>query len=185
MILNFYVQGKPPGSSSALHNDPSEPYLNDIVHWTGDKASLLSELTLDEAIEWTKDKASNAWDRSKKAFRYLSGAPLPPISLPERPPVDVKEPKKAESRGWSFVGMFSGLRVNRAGSTETNVKRADGEVWTDGEVHADLIRNDEGYFEFRYLLIDIPNSASRNPLRIFVERSFGVRENEPTIRWNS
>jgi len=185
MILNFYVQGKPPGSSSKLDKDPSESYLDAVVHWTGDKASLLSEITLNEAIEWTKEQTSNAWERSKRAFRYLSGSPLPPVSLPERPLVDAKETNKPESRGWSFVGMFSGLRGTRTRSTETNVKRADGEMWTDGEVHADLIRNNNGYFEFRYLLIDIPNSASRNSVRVFVEQSNGVHENEPTIRWNS
>jgi len=99
--------------------------------------------------------------------------------------VDVKELKKTESSGWSVVGLFSGLRGRRTGSPEISSKRANGEMWTDGEVHADLVRNDEGYFEFRYLLIDIPNSGSRHPLRVFVERSSGVRENEPTIRWNS
>jgi len=140
MILNFYVQGKPPGSSSTLNKDSSKSYLDTAVHWTRNKVSLLSELTVDEAVEWTKDRASNVWERSKGAFRYLSGAPLPPMSLPEHPIMDVKETKKTESRGWGFVGLFSGLRGNRTGSAETNVKRADGERWTDGEVHADLIR---------------------------------------------
>jgi import inner membrane translocase subunit TIM21 len=140
MILNFYVQGKPPGSSSTLHKDPSESYFDATVHWTGEKASRLSELTLDEAVEWTKDHVLNAWERSKRAFRYLSGAPLPPMSIPEHPPVDMKENKKAQSTGWSFVGMFSGLRGTRVRSTETNEKRADREMWADGEVHADLIR---------------------------------------------
>jgi mitochondrial import inner membrane translocase subunit TIM21 len=140
MILNFYVQGKPPGSSSTSHNDPPESYLNTVERWTRDKVSLLSELTLNEAVEWTKDRALNVWERSKGAFRYLSGAPLPPVSLPVYPTEDIMETKKAKSKGWSFIGMFSGLRGNRTGSTETNVKRAHGEMWTDGEVHADLIR---------------------------------------------
>jgi import inner membrane translocase subunit TIM21 len=140
MILNFYVQGKPPGSSSTLHNDPPESYLDTVVHWTRDKVSLLSELTLNEAVEWTKDCASNVWEQSKGAFRYLSGAPLPPISLPVHPTEDMLETKKAKNKGWSFIGMFSGLRGNRTGTTETNVNRAHREMWTDGEVHADLIR---------------------------------------------
>jgi import inner membrane translocase subunit TIM21 len=140
MILNFYVQGKPPGSSSTLHNDPPESYLDTVVHWTRDKVSLLSELTLDEAVEWTKDCASNVWEQSKGAFRYLSGAPLPPISLPVHLTEDMMETKKAKNKGWGFIGMFSGLRGNRTGTTETNVNRAHREMWTDGEVHADLIR---------------------------------------------
>ena len=139
MMMNFYVQGKPSGSSSAPNKDSSESYLDAAVHWTRDKASLVSQLTMDEVIEWTKDQASNAWQRSKRTFRYLSGAPLPPMSLPENSVVDVDVPKKTESGGWNFFGIFSTLRGKRAGLTEVNVKRADGDKWTDGEVHADLI----------------------------------------------
>jgi import inner membrane translocase subunit TIM21 len=97
-------------------------------------------MTLDEAIAWTKDRACDAWDRSIGAFRYLSGAPLPPTSLPEHQPVDMKKPQKKDSTRWGLVGMFSSLRSSRVGSTEIDVKRADGEMWTEGEVHADLIR---------------------------------------------
>ena len=220
MILNFYVQGKPPGSSSTLKKDPTESYLDAVIHWTGDKASLISELTLNEVIEWSKDRTLNAWEQSKRAFRYLSGAPLPPISLQEHPLVDVKEPKKAKSTGWSFVGMFSGLRGKHARSMDTKAKRLDGEMWTDGEVHADLIRVCFLSFQtdvlpihaierrrvFRVpvltnrhskcvfcedecgVILNFPvlaDSGSHNRLRLFVERSKGVREDEPTIRWNS
>lgn len=137
MILNFYVQGKPPGSVSFLHKDPSESYVDAVVHWTGDKASALSKLNFDEAVEWTKDRTTGIWERSKGVFRYLSGAPLPPLSLPDSPPVDVKE-AKPESTGRSLFGMFSGLRGTRTNSSES--KRMNGELWTDGEVHADLVR---------------------------------------------
>lgn len=138
MLLNFYVQGKPPGSVS--QSDPSESYVDAIVHWTGTKASALSELSFDYAVDWTKDRASSAWERSKGVFRYLSGAPLPPMSLPDSPLVNVQEAKKAESSGWNFVGMFSGIRGTRTGSKDSNAKGTNGEMWTDGEVHADLVR---------------------------------------------
>lgn len=140
MLLNFYVQGKPPGSASSLHKDPSESYFEAIAHWTGGKFSALSELSVDEAVEWTKDRANSVWERSKGAFRYLSGAPLPPKSMPESPRVDIQEAKGKETSGWSFVGMFSGLRGTQTDSKEAIAKRAHGETWTDGEVHADLVR---------------------------------------------
>lgn len=139
MLLNFYVQGKPPGSP-VLSKDPSKSYFDSVVHWMGSTTSTLSKLTLDEAVAWTKDRLSLAWGRSKEIFKYLSGTPLPPLSFPESPSMDLKESKKAENSGWSVVGLFSGLRSKRAGSPEVNLKRADGELWTDGEVHADLIR---------------------------------------------
>lgn len=140
MLLNFYVQGKPLGSTSALNKDPSGSYFEAVMHWMGNKRSTLSELTLDEAVAWTKDQVSDAWGRSKEVFRYLSGAPLPPLSLPDSPHVDIKESKKTESSGWSMFGLFSGLRGKRPGPPEMSPKRADGEMWTDGEVHADLVR---------------------------------------------
>ncbi|KAF7978924.1 hypothetical protein HWV62_44462 [Athelia sp. TMB] len=183
MILNFYVKGKPPGSTPFLSKDPSDSYIDAMTSWAGDKLAIFSELDFDEAVEWTKDRATSMMERSKGLFRYLSGAPMAPLSLPEPLHMEAKETKKPEGTGWSLIGMFSGLRGTRTNPSEST--RSNGELWTEGEVHADLVRNDDGYFEFRYLLIDIPNSASRNPLRVFVERSRGVRENEPTIRWSS
>jgi len=183
MILNFYVKGKPPGTTSLLQKDPSDSYIDIMTEWAGDKLNVLSDLDFDETMEWAKDRASGMVEKGKGLFRYLSGAPVAPLSLPESSRVQVEETKKPASTGWSFVGMFSGLRSTRTSAADSI--RTSGETWTEGEVHADLVRNDDGYFEFRYLLIDIPNSASRSPLRVFVERSRGVRENEPTIRWSA
>lgn len=139
MLLNFYVQGKPPGSSSQF-KDPSESYIDAVANWTGEKVTALSDLTFDEAVDWTKDRANNAWEKSKGAFRYLSGAPLPRVSLPDSVPADLEEPKKIASSGWSFVGMFSGLKGTHTASNDGGSGRTGGEMWTDGEVHADLIR---------------------------------------------
>lgn len=65
-----------------------------------------------------------------------------------------------------------------------------------------MLQNSEGYFVFRYLLVDIPSKLSycsrglvsetkvpgtrdSNPIRVFVERAPGVRDNEPVMRWIS
>jgi len=94
-----------------------------------------------------------------------------------------KEQENAEAQSWwGLTNMFTGLRGWRSYGGESI---AAGTTWTEGEVHADLVRNDEGYFVFRYLLIDIPNSETRNPIRVFVERAPGVRENEPIMRFHS
>lgn len=181
MLLNFYVQGKPPSSSSQLA-DSSKSYIEAIANWTGERVTTFSDLTFDEIVEWTKDRANNTWEKSKGAFRYLSGEPLPRVSLPAPTPADIEESNKAESSRWSFVGMFSGLRGHRTASNDGGGKRTGGEMWTEGEVHADLIRvslvhiakiieiqlkfiqNDEGYFVFRYLLIDIPSKWCLEPI---------------------
>ncbi|RDB29657.1 Mitochondrial import inner membrane translocase subunit tim21 [Hypsizygus marmoreus] len=181
MIMTFYVQGRPPGSDSS-HSESS--YLGTASEWVQDKVSGLSELTLDESITWTQEHAHDVWERTKRLFKYLSGAPEPVTPLPPYPSTTAEKPKSEEQSAWSFTGMFSALKRSKGGHTEPK-QGPDGRVFTDGQVHADFIRNNEGYFVFRYLLIDIPSSRDPNPVRVFVERAPGVRDNEPVMRWNT
>ncbi|KAJ8514944.1 hypothetical protein ONZ45_g7583 [Pleurotus djamor] len=81
--------------------------------------------------------------------------------------------------------MFSSLKGSKSTLSESLTLEPAGRIWTEGEVHADLVRNNDGYFVFRYLLIDVPNSHSRDSARVFVERHPGVRKDEPVIRWDS
>ena len=138
MIMTFYVQGRPEGETPA----PSESsYLESASIWVKDKGDALSELSYDEAVEWSKDTAKDLWDRSVRAFKYLSGAPLPPPVLPEITP-DVREPKKVDSFAWNFAGMFSSLKGANSSSAEPTTRRL-GRHFTEGEVHADLVKVNE------------------------------------------
>ncbi|GLB36445.1 putative TIM21 [Lyophyllum shimeji] len=180
MIMTFYVEGRQPGEDST----PSEvSYLEKASDWMHDRLSALSELTLDESIQWTKETARNTWDRTIRLFKYLSGAPVPPPSPPSHP-ANVPEPQKEKTSVWNFAGVFSALRGSKAGHSEPK-HAPDGRVFTEGQVHGSFIRNKDGYFVFRYLLIDSPNSRDPNRARIFVERAPGVRDNEPVMLWNS
>ncbi|KAG5654048.1 hypothetical protein H0H81_008064 [Sphagnurus paluster] len=136
MIMTFYVQGRPPGSDAP----PSEAsYLETVSDWAQDKVSVLSDVTLEESITWTKDQANNLAERAVRLFKYLSGAPIPPPSLPTNPGVTPETRKNEETSAWSFAGMFSALKGSRGGTAE--VKHApDGRIYTDGQVHANLIR---------------------------------------------
>ncbi|KAF8168263.1 TIM21-domain-containing protein [Crassisporium funariophilum] len=182
MIMTFYVQGQPEGKTVA----PSEAtYFETAAEWAQDKASVLSDLSFDEAVNWSKRSATNAWDKSIRAFKYLSGAPVPPQPLPPMPSLENEKSAKQDDGGtWNFAGMFSSLKGTKKPSTQT-IPRRPGGFYTEGEVHADLIKSNDGYFEFRYLLVDIPSSRDSNPVRVFVEREPGVRENEPIMRWVS
>jgi len=79
--------------------------------------------------------------------------------------------------------VFSSLRAKKTSNEKTS--RQIGRSFMEGEVHADLIKNKEGRFVFRYLLVDMPSSRDSDPVRVFVERGPGVRENEPVMRWVS
>lgn len=172
--MTFYIHGQPPGSSVVPSVDAS--YLETATNWTKLKLIQASELTLDESLEWSKEYARIMWDKTRRLFKYLAGSPLPPPPLPTQQN-QISEPSKAEeSSTWTFAGMFSALRGSKGSSSRAESKRTpDGQVFTEGEVHADLVRvsrlnlcaqdriivtmwqNKDGYFVFRYLLIDIPS----------------------------
>ncbi|KAF8559344.1 hypothetical protein OG21DRAFT_1561708 [Imleria badia] len=171
LLLNFYVQG----SSSGLPSTEDEKGSQ----WASHVESLAS-LTFEDV----KDKMSPFVDSARSAFKYLRGDAVP-SEMPAAPTAGEKSKDQERMEGdswWGLTGLFSGLRGRRS---HDGGSHGAGIAWTEGEVHADLVKNDEGYFVFRYLLIDIPNSESRNPIRVFVERAPGVRENEPIMRFHS
>ncbi|KAK2462038.1 hypothetical protein APHAL10511_006501 [Amanita phalloides] len=181
MILTFYVQGKPEGWMPPS----SEMSILEITHaWTRDKYENLSNFKLDESLEWSKDQVEAALEKLKDLFRYLSGMEkpvLPPIPPAVQEAANVQ--RKNERGAWNFAGIFSSLRGSKRTSREA--VRSGGQIFTDGEVHADLIRNEQGYFVFRYLLVDLPSTGHPNPVRVFIERTPGVRDNESVMRWSS
>ncbi|KAJ6604290.1 TIM21-domain-containing protein [Mycena vulgaris] len=173
MFLNFYIQSQPKKAS----------FSESLSGWTQDKFSPLTEMTLDDLLAWTQDSASVAWDRSKEAFKFLSGAPSPP-SQPDSWSTDARDAERKEETRGGFMGMFSSLRGPRGATVESRPE-VDGRVFSEGEVHANFVKNNQGNFVLRYIIVDLPNSRARNPVRVFVERAAGVRDSEPVMRWNS
>ncbi|KAF9498065.1 hypothetical protein BDN71DRAFT_1443766 [Pleurotus eryngii] len=183
MIMNFYMQGKPPGSQPTS----DESYFESISTWSKEALESFSKMTTDDGIVWVKDTAADISERAKRLFKYLSGSPMPPPPLPtpSLSPEGKDMSRRPDSGAWSLAGMFSSLKGAKSGYSEAATSEPDGRIWTEGEVHADLIKNNDGYFVFRYLLVDIPKSRSRDSVRVFVERAPTVRMDEPVIRWNS
>lgn len=137
MIMTFYVQGRPQGEI-APPSDSS--YFELVSAWIQDKFSGLSELSFDEAMAWSKQSGMNIWDKSIRAFKYLSGAPLPPKHVPPMPSPETKESAKKEvATIWEFAGVFSSLKGAKKTSNE-KASRQNGRLFTEGEVHADLIK---------------------------------------------
>lgn len=135
MLMTFYVQGRLDGETSA----PSEEsYLDSTKAWIQDKTDILYESSFDDALSWLKVNAKNARDKSIAAFKYLSGNPLPP-PLPDPQPVQYEVKTHTES-SWRFAGIFSSLKRQRTSSPETPTKPLNGKKFTEGEVHADLVK---------------------------------------------
>jgi len=157
MFLHFYIQGSQPGAKVA---DSSEGYLDPVIHWTGDGFSRLSDISFDDIVDGVRARAAGVAESSKALFRFLSGEPTSTPSA-DRPPT--REPAPAEkepSRVWSFAGLFSGIKGKRHGD---GLGAADGRVFLEGEAHAELVRNDQGYFDFKDLIVEIPSALLTYP----------------------
>ncbi|KAI0076276.1 hypothetical protein K474DRAFT_1598295 [Panus rudis PR-1116 ss-1] len=173
MRLHFFVQGKPPGS----HSEDEEGIVSSIMNRVQNLASQMHEMSYDEMSEVAKAHARDVWDSCRELFRFLSGNPVPPPQYPHSSPPEISdEPKKT---GWmsGVTGLFSGLRGASKSLDGTGEDSSSPSGETEGEVHADLAM--ARYFEFRYLVVDIPESSAPNRKRVFVLRS----DNDRNSRW--
>ncbi|KAF7320027.1 hypothetical protein MKEN_00786700 [Mycena kentingensis (nom. inval.)] len=167
LFLNFYLQSSPQSPS----------FLDSASAWTQDKLTLSWE----ELLERSKQSGARAWSKAKDAARYLSGAP-PPV-LPD-PPANLQRPETAQKPSNGFMDMFSSLRRPRGTTVETKPDVEARQQFNEGEVHVSYIKNNDGDFVLRYIIVELPSSKSRNPVRVFVERAPGVRDNEPVMLWS-
>lgn len=129
MFLTFYVEGS---SSSSGSSDAG--YLSDL----GDKASAVSDMSLDEFSDAVKGRAERASESVKSAVRYLVGKPTPSV-VGTQAGASVEEESIEEKKSWwGLAGMFSGLRGGGASTGSSSEPHS--ATWTEGEVHAELIR---------------------------------------------
>lgn len=136
MILNFFVEGHAP-HAERRRSLGERGYADAALDWVNEGAIRVSELTLGDV----REQLRGAWDATKGAIRYVSGDPAPRVEYPATaaPVREEHGGKRSESSRWSFAGLFSGLRGVRGGPTDAEVQ-AEGQTYTEGEVHADLVR---------------------------------------------
>jgi import inner membrane translocase subunit TIM21 len=151
MFLHFYIQGNQPGTTAA---DASEGYINPMIHWTSDGLSRLSDMSFDDVVDGVRARAAGVGESSKALFRFLSGEPTSTPSTNQPPTREPPQVEKEPSSIWSFAGLFSGIKGKRNGD---GLDGADGRVFLEGEAHAELVRNDQGYFDFKDLVVEIPS----------------------------
>jgi len=183
MLLNFYVQAN---SHSA---DQDASYFKSASSWFNNTVTNLSEFSWQETGEWITLHTQETIDSAKNLFRYLSGDPATSNSAAAQ--FSSAAPRKHESPSgdgkgfWSsFTGLFGSLRGGAGkGPFEGALDTGHGNVWQEGEVHADLVRvgvgrsfphgshtyvfqDASGYFVFRYILIDLPSRSFNEYERI-------------------
>lgn len=125
MLLNFYVQGS---SLSPLQTEDEQDSHISCV-------DSLASLTFEDVNE----KMSRFIALARSAFQYLRGDTVPSVV----PPVTTDKEKSKdqerteESSWWGLTGLFSGLRGRRPHDVGSH---GAGTAWTEGEVHADLVK---------------------------------------------
>lgn len=175
MFLHFYIQGSEPGTKAA---DLSEGYLDSMIHWTGDGFSRLSDMSFDDVVDGVRARAAGVTESSKALFRFLSGEPTSTPSADHPPTRELAPTEKEPSNLWSFAGLFSGIKGKRHGGGS---EAGDGRVFLEGEVHAELVRNDQGYFDFKDLIVEIPSGLPPHAytLRFPNSQCFRFAHSEP------
>jgi len=152
MFLHFYVQGSQPGTKAV---GSSEGYLDSLIHQTGDGFSRLTEMSFDDIVDGVRARAAGVAESSKALFRFLSGEPTSTPSTNQLPTREPAPTEKEPSNVWSFAGLFSGIKGKRHGG---GLDTVDGRMFLEGEAHAELVRNDQGYFDFKDLVVEIPSA---------------------------
>ena len=161
MFLHFYIQGSQPGTKVT---DASEGHFNSMIHWTSDGLSRLSDMSFDDVVDGVRARAAGVAESSKALFRFLSGEPTTTPS-PNQPPTREPAPVEQESSSvWNFAGLFSSIKGKRRGD---GLNEADERVFIEGEAHAELVRNDQGYFDFKDLVVEIPSTLSPHTRTVF------------------
>lgn len=136
MLLNFFVQGRPPGSVPVIESDS---YFDRVLAWSQATATDISDMTFDEVVEAVKERADGAFESCKRIFRFLSGDSVPSPQPPPLQSLEVQEEK--QESGWvsNIAGLFSGIRTSSRTSAEGHPDIVHGPYDTEGEVHADLV----------------------------------------------
>ncbi|CAE6433237.1 unnamed protein product [Rhizoctonia solani] len=170
LFLHFYMDGAAPNTRA------SSPSWFDS-DWN---------FSYQEAAHWLKIQTTYAIDGARRSFAYLTGTPLPLPSPPTRTSsasnVRTEIGKSGGEGAWSFAGIFSSLKGKTRGLGGETDERG---LYTSGEVHVDLVKDENGIYQYRYLLVDIPSSRAYKHKRVFVERDATVRDGDTLVMWGS
>ncbi|KAG8710235.1 hypothetical protein FRC09_000230 [Ceratobasidium sp. 395] len=172
LFLHFYVDSSAPSAAAAKSS-----WLD--LDW---------DFSYEETVHWLKTRTTHALDSARRSFAYVTGTPLPPPPTPPRVPNSnarrTEIGKSAGQGAWSFAGMFSSLKGKTRGAPDQDELE---QKYMTGEVHVDLVKasdtDEHGIYQYRYLLVDIPNSRAYRPTRVFVERDTTIREGDAIVMW--
>ena len=123
--------------------ETDQSYWQSFLDFSRNFPDRITNLTWNGSVEWAEDKGNNVLEKSKASFKYLVGSSSSPATPSEAVSLangkDAKQDEK--SSVWkSAGGIFSALRGAKGVSTPEPPSEADGSLYTEGEVHADLVK---------------------------------------------
>jgi hypothetical protein len=136
MLLNFYISSSStPSKSSIMPADSADNWVDKTILRSQEKYTEVSEMTLEDIKDWS----SRSLEQLKSSFRYLTGQPATPIppATSQAPPAADHSPEKSGLLKKMFGGVFS---VKLGGSSVDDTDPSLAVTWTEGEVHADLVK---------------------------------------------
>ena len=97
MLLNFYVQGRPPGSTSYA-GEEEDGFFARMSHKAQLAAMKLGEMSLEDVKEEAVTRANRLAELTKGLFRFLTGEE---DARPAAPPMPVSEKKVLKPSSWA------------------------------------------------------------------------------------
>ncbi|GJJ13263.1 hypothetical protein Clacol_007514 [Clathrus columnatus] len=195
LFLNFYIEGSDP-FTAASSEESSSKMFEKVQNLFGSISSLF-ELTADELVASAQRTRDKLWTNGRAAFAYLVGEPASSLNPPPSPSPSSNSRVGTVSSStppspWSLSSIFTRLTGKRSPkSVNSSLPYTERKYWKSGEVHVDLVKVSEsasdeaGRFIVRYIIVNLPDSNNRNPVRLYVERMPDVPDNEGVIRWSS
>ncbi|QRW27328.1 mitochondrial import inner membrane translocase subunit TIM21 [Rhizoctonia solani] len=192
LIPPYKFHNNPPSTSSSPPRHRNRHISSQVAIDSSGREHLFLHFYLDSTAPSNTRTSSPSWFDSDWNFSYQEAAHWLKSQIvcgvdacrASSASGDRTEIGKSGGEGaWSFAGIFSSLKGKTRGlGGETDKERG---LYTSGEVHIDLVKDDNGIYQYRYILVDIPSSRSYKHKRVFVERDSAVRDGDNIVMWES
>lgn len=178
MLLRFWIGAREKGEDWSIL-DTARYEIVEAGKWVGRKVTeggewlgeqLGVDLALDDRVDGDKD-AAGALASSSAGSPTATGAAA------------VEPSGNVLSRTWSSAlgGITSVVRSSTEAITSTltspaapkSRRSSEPGTWSSGEVHAELVKDQDGTLQYRTLFVDIPNSQAFMRQRVWIVRKPG------------
>ncbi|WFC96129.1 hypothetical protein MBRA1_002785 [Malassezia brasiliensis] len=151
LYLHFFVEGRDKDTPLSLWQKARSGFL-DGVHWS-------KERVLDGY------DAVRRWWEEQNAEKSAVPLPAPPPKEPAKPWWITSKLRSITRNVGDLVGSSKDVLGISSVDLTSNFRTAPG-TWTEGEVHIELVKDEEGIYQYKRFYMDVPSSSSPLSRRI-------------------